>query len=115
MSPAQFAVLVTPAQRNHPIPGADRQRLVGRRIVSTLTTTYSCWLQFRPDPYLATTDNGYILGFIVFSDRVNSLKLPFFPTPVWVKNHPHVKPLPVRAQISKRLSNNVRFVVGLEG
>ncbi len=40
MSPAQFAVLVTPARRNQPSPRADRQSLVGRRIVSTLTPRY---------------------------------------------------------------------------
>ena len=65
MCPAQFAVLVTPARGNHPSPRADRQSLVARRIVSTLTTIYACWFEFCPDPYLATSDNGYILGFIV--------------------------------------------------
>src|SRR5271155_3315725 len=107
---AQFAVLMTPARRNHPSSRADRQSLIGRWIVPTLTPTYSCWFQFCPDSYLATSDNGYVLGFIIFCNRVDSLKLLFLPAPVWVKDHPYVEPLPVRAQISKRASDNVWFV-----
>jgi hypothetical protein len=111
---AQLAVLVTPARRNQPSSGADRQALVGRRIMSTLPPTFSRWFQFRPYPYLATSYDGYILSFVIFGDTVRSLKLLSFPSPVWVKHHPYVEPLPVRAQISKRLSHNVWFVCCLK-
>src|SRR5580693_8134007 len=82
MSPAQFAVLVTPARWDYPSPRADRQSLVGRRIVSALTAASSCWFHFCPDPYFATSDNGYVLGFVVFGNRISSLKLLLFPAPV---------------------------------
>src|ERR1700685_3196968 len=107
---AQLAVLVTPARRNQPSSRADRQSLVGRRIVSTLAPTFSCWLQFRPYLYLSTPYDGYILRFVVFGDCVRSLKLLFFPSPVWVKHHPDIKTLPIGTEISQLQSDYSWFL-----
>src|SRR5580658_9317721 len=108
-------MLVTPDRGNEPRSRADRQALVRRRIMSTLPGSFSSWFQFRPHPYLATAYDGCILGLVIFGDGIRSAKLHSFPSPVRVKHHPHVIPLPAGAQISEPLSRcNVWFSLYLK-
>src|SRR5205807_6832552 len=89
--------------------------LVGRRIMSALPRIYCCGFQLRPDPYLATSHDRYILSFVIFGDSIGSLKFLPLPSPLWVTHHPDMKRLPVGTQVSQRQSNHSWFLFFLTG
>src|SRR5579863_1888524 len=76
----------------------------------TLPPAYSYWFQFRPDLYLATSHDGYILSFVIFGNGIDSVKLLSFPSPVWVKHHPNIDRIPVRTEISQLQSDYSWFL-----
>src|SRR5690348_15769803 len=87
-----------------------RQGLIASGIMPAGTCSSTDEFQFSPDSDVAVTNTCKLSRIVVLGDRIRTEKLPSFPAPHWIENHPDVVGLPARAEISESFSCHLRLI-----